>query len=39
MGIRHEGVVALLLLLLISGGLEACAVMESNDAQWEWPTN
>lgn len=31
--IKHEGVIALLLLLLISAGLEVCTIMELNKLQ------
>ena len=37
MNFKHEGVIAILILLLISAGLEGCAMYESSAPQWEWP--
>lgn len=38
MNLKHEGVIALMVLLLISAGLEGCAMYQSSDTRWEWPS-
>jgi len=37
MDLKHEGIIALALLLLLSAGLEGCAVYQSKNPEWEWP--
>ena len=36
MNLKHEGVIALMVLLLISAALEGYAMHQSSDPQWEW---
>lgn len=38
MSLKHEGIIALLIFLLLSAGLEGCAMYQSSDPRWEWPS-
>jgi hypothetical protein len=39
MDFKHEGIIAIFILLLISAGLEGCTMYQSSDPQWEWPSD
>ena len=38
MNLKHEGIIVIFILLLISAGLEGCDMYQSASPQWEWPS-